>query len=136
MLVFLIFALLFESSVFSLPFVFITLLFFAVTSQSRRVFLFALISGIILDAMMVRTIGSSSLFFCTFLFLVFLYQRKFEITSVYFVLVATGAGTFIYGSLFGMPHIWSYVIASCLFAMLLCAVLLRRFKKSSENMAY
>lgn len=136
MLALLVFALLFESSVFSLPFVFITLLLFAVISQSRRVFLSALISGIILDAMMVRTIGASSLFFCTFLFLVFLYQRKFEITSVYFVLVATGMGAFVYGVLFGMPHIWSYVIASCLFAMLLCAVLLRRFKKSSENMAY
>lgn len=90
------FLIILESSVTTLPLVLIFLLFLAVFVRSESVFLTAFFAGILLDALTLRTLGSSSAFFLLILFLIFLYERKFEIGTIYFVVIATFFSSLIY----------------------------------------
>lgn len=81
----LIFVLLLQVSVTTIPLVLLFLIVWYCVSQSERVFLAAAISGIFLDVSLVYPVGLTSLFFLFVLFLVFLYQRKFELLSAHFI---------------------------------------------------
>ena len=83
-------ALLLETTLFTIPLVLISLLSLTVIYRENFLFLFSFIFGIFLDLILFKTIGSSSLFFTLFLFLVLLYQRKFEIKTASFVLISGG----------------------------------------------
>ena len=104
-----------ESSVVTLPVVLLFLLFYTIITRSDYVFVIAFIVGIFLDMVMLRPLGFTSLYFLTILFLVFLYERKFEIGTIYFVMCAAFLSSFFYLLLFSRSFIFSQA--------LVCAIL-------------
>ena len=90
-------AILLEGTVTTLPLVFLCLLCFAIIIQDWRIFPLAFGAGILLDMFAVRPVGSASMFFLILFFLLLLYQRKYEITSMPFVGIAAfiGSGLFL-----------------------------------------
>jgi cell shape-determining protein MreD len=93
-------------------------------------FVFAFFFGIFLDLVSFKTLGSSSSFFIIFLFLVLLYQRKFEIATNTFVFFASLLGSFGYLILLGYNNnIILQAILSSIIGLLLFK-LIQRFNKS------
>lgn len=101
----LLFALFFETTLLQLPLVLMSLLLLGVLYKERWIFLAAFLTGILLDMLAFRTVGISSLFFVTMLGLVFLYERKFEIQSFFFVGIATSILSLIFMMIFGSTNI-------------------------------
>lgn len=99
-LIFFLIALVLEASVTTLPLVLITVLVFSIIVRREWVFAVALILGLILDAATFKTLGSSSIFFVTFIFLVILYKRKFEISTKPFIFIACFLGSILYLQIF------------------------------------
>jgi hypothetical protein len=93
-----------QGSVTTIPLPFILLVVLYCFYQSDWVFLSAFLSGIFLDILLVQTVGMSSIFFVVSLFLIFLYQRKFEIASYYFVFFALLIGSGLYSLIFGIQN--------------------------------
>jgi len=89
-------AILLQSSITTLPLVLLIILFLAVINRTNDVFAVAFFAGLLLDIITMGRIGFSSLFFVIFVFLIFLYQRKFEIETLYFIIIFSFAGSFIY----------------------------------------
>ena len=94
--VLLFFALILEGTLTLLPIVFLILLFFAVSNKNQFIFPLAFISGTFLDLFSLRIIGTTSIFFLIFFFLIFLYERKFEIKSPWFFAIAGVFGSTLY----------------------------------------
>src|SRR5438046_2772111 len=76
-----------------------------VIDKKPVVFLIAFLLGLILDSITFHPAGASSLFFICFLFLIFLYQRKFEIRTMPFLFFSSLIGSIIYLELFGYREI-------------------------------
>lgn len=93
-------ALFLEGTVTTLPLVLIVLLCLTIYRRDAIVFPVAFVSGIILDILIVQTIGVSSLFFAVMICMILLYQRKYEINSYPFVFFASLLGSFGYLLLF------------------------------------
>jgi cell shape-determining protein MreD len=89
-------ALILEASLTTIPFVFLILLCFLVLSRENWLFVFAFVVGLVLDLVTFKTLGLSSIFFVTFLFLVLLYQSKFEIATNTFIFFASLLGSLGY----------------------------------------
>ena len=96
----LIIAFLIESTLFSWPLVLGVLIFLTVLYKEQWMMLVAFVSGILLDILTFHFVGSSSLFFLIVLEVVFLYQRKFEIESPFFVGISVFVFSLLYGALF------------------------------------
>jgi cell shape-determining protein MreD len=94
-LLLLILALILEVSLTTIPLVFLVLLSLAVLQKDVIIFPIAFLLGIFLDLFTFQTLGSSSAILIIFLFLVLLYQRKFEIATNYFIFAASFLGSFI-----------------------------------------
>lgn len=113
-----------ESSVTTLPLVFVTLLCLAVLVRKEWIFAVAFIAGVFLDALSFRVLGQTSLYFTVFVFLVFLYQKKFEIATKYFVFIASFLGSFGYliifshGNMMVLQAISSAIIGTIIFSFL------------------
>ncbi len=89
----LVFALILESSITTLPLVFVVLLIFTLIYKKSSIFLFAFLFGIIFDILSFRTIGLSGIFLSVILFFVLIYQSKFEIATNNFVLISSFLGS-------------------------------------------
>ncbi len=105
-------ALLLEVTVVRLPLVLFLLLIIFVRKKNSELFVFALFIGILLDILNLQRIGITSIFFLSLLFLVHLYDRKYEINTLPFVLISCvgcvlGQGLIIYNSV-----IWIHILAS------------------------
>ncbi len=85
-----------EASITTLPLVLLSILFLAVIFRTSDVYLIAFISGVFLDLLTLGRFGFSSLYFTAFVFLIYTYQRKFEIETIYFMLLFAFFGSFIY----------------------------------------
>lgn len=85
-----------EATVTSIPLIFVILLELIIISKQWYVFALAFISGVIVDSLLLRPIGETSIFLLSFLFLVLLYQRKYEIYSIPFIVISSFIGTSIY----------------------------------------
>lgn len=118
-LAFLIPALMLESSVTTLPLTFITLVVFTVLWRDEKILLAGFVAGLLLDIMTISTLGISSLFFTIFLSLVLLYEKKLEITSIYYLVLFSFMGSLIYSYLkhFDSPLFLS--LAAALIAVLI-----------------
>lgn len=99
------FALLLETSFVQLPLVLLVLLSFIVIYQSEIVFIAGLFFGILLDALLFRAVGITSLFFLIFLSIIFLYQQKFELRTISFVFVFSFFGSISYLLFFGYTNL-------------------------------
>ena len=92
-LFFLILALIFESSLTTIPLIFIVLLCLTIIFKQNSIFAFAFLFGLLFDLISFKTLGISSVYFLIFLFLVLIYQSKFEITTNTFIVVACFLGS-------------------------------------------
>ena len=92
----LIFSILLESTLTTLPLTLIIILFSAVVIRKNEIFLLAFLAGLFLDFLTLETLGLSSLYFVSMVYVVFLYQKKFEIETLYFVITFSFLGVFGY----------------------------------------
>lgn len=113
----LIISILLEATVTTLPLVLLTLLFLAVVFKSSDVYLIAFISGLFLDLFTLGRFGVSSLYFTVFVFLIYTYQRKFEIENIYFTLLFGFFGSFFYLLITGAQ---SLVLQSLVSTAIIC----------------
>jgi rod shape-determining protein MreD len=115
-LVLLLLALVFEVSLTTIPFIFLVLLCLMVIFRENWLFAMAFIFGLLFDFLSFKTVGISSLFLVLVLFLVLLYQSKFEITTAYFVAIASFLGSLLFLVLQGYTH--SIILQSILSAII------------------
>lgn len=128
----LVFALLLEGTVTTLPIVLLLLLVFVVVFRSFTIFTLAFFSGLLIDLFALRPLGQTSLFFTMFFLLIFLYERKYEIATFPFVLFSSFFGVFLYVKLFG----YEYAFLQAVFGMLLAGLLFKAvsvFKRSEAK---
>jgi cell shape-determining protein MreD len=129
-IVLLLLALVLEVSLTTIPFIFLVLLCLTVMLKENWLFVVAFLFGLLFDLLSFKTIGVSSSFLVVFLFLVLLYQSKFEITTGYFVLIASFLGSFLFLLLQGYTNsILVQAIVSSIIALLLFK-LIQKFTKS------
>lgn len=105
-------AILLQGSIFAFPLVLMVLTLLYCSYRTEWIFLVAFASGILLDIFLVRPVGITSSFFLIFLFLIFLYQKKFEVTSPYFVFLSLFLGSFAYYIFFRNGSFISSVVCS------------------------
>ncbi len=108
-----------ESSLTTIPFTLIFLLIFTILTRNSIVFAIALFFGFLLDVVTLKPVGQSGLFYILFLFLILLYQRKYEINSLPFVFWSSFLGSLAYLLVFRYPNILVQSFFSSLFAGIL-----------------
>lgn len=123
LLILLFIAILLESTITTLPLVFIVLLCGAVVYKQTGVLIAALIAGVILDMLLFRIIGVTSIFLLAALMLAFLYERKFEIQSIPFVAVFSFFGSLIYCFIFIKSEVLLQGLVSCILTVSLFLLL-------------
>ena len=120
----LVLALIIESSLSTIPLVLLVLLSATVISKNNFVFFLAFIFGVLLDLMTLKTVGTSSIFFEIFVFLILLYQSKFEITTNNFIIVASFLGSICYLLSFGFTtHIIFEPIVSTILGVIIFLII-------------
>ena len=127
-------AILLESTITTLPLVLLLILFLAITRKSNDVFAIAFISGLFLDILSFGTIGLSSLYFVVLVFIVYMYQRRFEIETINFLILFSFFGSLVYLLMDGVR----FVLPQSIFATLLVIAsyyMYRRFNKKIPKYA-
>lgn len=94
-----------EGMSINLPLLLVGLILTTVLLKSEWVFVVGVILGFFLDALSFQLLGASSIFFVILLFIIFSYEKKFEIQSIPFVGAVTFASALIYGILFGIENV-------------------------------
>lgn len=135
LLIVLFFMVLLEGTITTIPVALVILILIATKAERTTALGVAFTSGIFLDLLRVRTVGQTSLLLVTLLFFIFLYERKYEINTLPFVVVVTFVGSIIYGLLFQLPLLIissfiTTVLAACGF------FLLTRFSVKKERSQY
>lgn len=102
----------------TLPLTLVVLVLILVLSKGFLAYLVAFIAGLVVDLLMLRHLGTTSLFFIIFLFILSLYQRKFEIKTVPFVFLSSFLGSIFYLRLFGYDNILLQSLISAFLAVL------------------
>lgn len=125
-------ALLLEGTVTTIPLVLVVLLCLTIIRRDAIVFPVAFLAGFVLDIMVIRTLGTSSIFFTLMLFMILLYQRKYEINSYPFVFFASLFGSIGYSLFFERgSFLMDALIGS--FVALLFFAFLRFFNKDLKS---
>lgn len=109
----------FLSGITTIPFFLGLLVVATVVFKKSWVFFLALILGLFLDLVMVRSLGQTGLFLILFTFLLFLYERKFETRTFPFVFISTFLGSMTYLMIFGYQNVVLQSLANSLLAVLL-----------------
>lgn len=89
-------ATIFQSFITTVPLVLIILLFMTIITFDKKIFLYALIFGLILDLFLLRDVGISSIYFLIFIFLIRAYSNKYEIKTPYFIVISSFLGSLFY----------------------------------------
>ncbi len=113
--VLLVVVILLEGTLTTAPLVINFLIILYVITRRNFVFGLALTLGIFLDLIAVRTIGISSLLFLFFIFLIILYERKFEIQTMQFIFLCSFIATSI---MFIFNYHYLFVFQAFLIAIL------------------
>lgn len=108
-----------EGTFTSIPLTLIALLVIAVANRDTSVFPLAFITGTALDILLLRPLGATGVFFILYFLLVFLYQRKYEISTAPFVLFSSFFGTVVYAKFFGVEYLFISAAVSTIAAALL-----------------
>lgn len=107
----------------ALPLLFLLLLAIFFKEKRSWIFIFAFLSGLALDVLLIRPFGQTSLFFVIFIFVLLLYGQKFEIQNSSFMVIATFLGELLYLFLFNYNHIVQQALISSLAAFLLWKII-------------
>ncbi|MBP6882020.1 MAG: hypothetical protein KBC15_00510 [Candidatus Levybacteria bacterium] len=129
-------ALIVETSVSSLPLVLLFLIIVTVWRKSAHMLLLAFFSGLILDVLLVRNIGTTSIFFLVMIAGMILYQKKYELRSPFFVIPFSMVASMLYVVLFPVPQAFLHVVFSTLLAAILFVVSSLLMQKSNERQRY
>ncbi len=113
----------FEGTTLILPIVFIYLNILFIKKRNLFMFVIAFVCGLILDVIMLKPIGQSSLFFVVSLFVIELYERKFETRTNWFILLSSFLGSFAYLLLAGNHDITKLSLISSIVGFLLFKLL-------------
>lgn len=108
----------------TLPLALMALLCLTVIFKRPWIFVLAFFTGLFFDLSQVRILGQTSTFLLIFIFLLFLYERKFEIQSAPFVFFAGFLGSLGYLVVFGYNYVFWQALASALIAILIFKVLM------------
>lgn len=122
-------AIILESAITTLPLVLLIILFLAIMNRINDVFLIAFLAGLFLDILSLGRVGFSSLYFTIYVFLIFQYQRRFEIETLHFVTIFSFFGSLIYLLLTGA----GLAIIQSIFATLLVVLSFIAFKKFNKK---
>ena len=122
-------ALILESTITTIPLIFVTLLCLTVVLKENWMFFFAFIFGLMLDLVTFKTPGLSSSFFVVFLFSVLLYRSKFEIATNYFVLASSFIGSFIFLLIAGYTN---SIILESIISSIIGIVLFKVFQRVNK----
>src|SRR3990167_378794 len=102
-----------QTSVTTLPLVFLLFLNAAVVAKKTWIFPIAFLTGLALDALLLNPLGKTSLFLAIFLFIILLYDKKFDIQTFPFVFLASFIGSLIYFiAILHIPNIFTQAIIS------------------------
>lgn len=112
-----------ESTLIQIPILLSVLLFLTLIYENPASLLIAFLAGVILDILMVRSIGSSSLFFLLYFFLVIQYGRKFEIKSNLSVFIFSLIGGGIYAFIFNYDNFIFQAVVTAVFSVLLYRII-------------
>ena len=107
-----------ESTIISLPLTLVVLLFAAIYARDNSIFLLAFLAGIAIDVLSLRTLGISSLYFVTFVFIIFLYHKKFEARTLQFSAVFAFLGSILYLIFLGTSQILFHTITTTILVMI------------------
>ena len=84
----------------------------AVVAKKTWIFPIAFLTGLALDALLLNPLGKTSLFLAIFLFIILLYDKKFDIQTFPFVFLASFIGSFAYFIAFQIPNVFTQATAS------------------------
>lgn len=107
-----------ESTIISLPLTLVVLLFAAIYTRDSLIFLLAFLAGIAVDILSLRALGISSLYFVTFVFIIFLYHKKFEAGTLQFLAVFAFLGSILYLIFLGTSQILFHTITTTILVMI------------------
>jgi cell shape-determining protein MreD len=119
-----------ESTFTTVPITLILLINYLVLEKKSWVFAAAFFAGLALDILSLRFLGSTSLFFVSLLFIINLYERKFETFNVFFILFSSFVASFLYLNIFAIRLVMSQAILSALISCLAFYLLVFSEKES------
>lgn len=119
-----------EGTITTIPLVFNILLVWFVLSRDNGIFFLSFVCGVLLDSLGVQKIGISSLYFVVALFVIILYEKKFETKTMPFVLLFSFLGSLGYLVLTQQQYILQQAIVSSLISSMIFHVL----SKSDPNL--
>jgi hypothetical protein len=123
----------FLSGITTVPFVIGLLVTSVVLFQKPWVFFLAFGLGLYLDLIAMRSLGYTSLTLTIFVFLVWLYERKFETQTAIFVFISTFLGSAFYLMVFGYDNILIQSLISAIVGIFLFKFLWLRLGPRSET---
>ena len=85
-----------QASATTLPLVILFFLNAAVVAKKTWIFPMAFLAGLVLDVLLLNPLGGTSIFLVILLFVVLLYDKKFDIQTFPFVFLASFIGSLIY----------------------------------------
>lgn len=113
----------------TIPVVLDVLLVLYIFNRNSWIFFAAFICGLLLDFMLLKTVGITSLIFVSFLFLINLYEKKFEITTMQFIFFSSFFGSVFYLIIYGYNYILLQSIINSVIAVGLFKIFGRIEKK-------
>ncbi|MBI4098023.1 MAG: hypothetical protein HY426_03195 [Candidatus Levybacteria bacterium] len=126
---FLIVSIILESTLITLPLSLLIIIFSSIVLRKNEVFILAFFAGLFLDILGLRDIGLSSAFFVAIVFIVFLYQKKFEIKSLTFIAVSAFIASLGYLMIQGT----SYALLQTVIATLIISASFLIFQKTNKK---
>jgi hypothetical protein len=121
-----------EGTVTTLPLVFICFVCLTIFIRTPAILLIAFFAGMLLDAFAIRAIGGTSIFLLTAVLLILLYQRKYEINSYPFVLIASFIGSLLFLIIFNYQNSFGLAVISALIAVILHGISRIAIQKASS----
>jgi cell shape-determining protein MreD len=132
LLILLLIAIIFEGTVTAIPLALVCLLSLTIVRRDWMVFLVAFFAGILLDVLTLRPLGGASAFFLTFVFLILLYQRKYEIYSYPFVWTASFLGGIVFLMIFGYDNVFLRAVGCAIIGSVVFGIV-RLWARLSES---
>ncbi len=116
------------SAITTIPFSIGALVVGTVLFKKSWIFFWALGLGLFLDLILIRPLGYTSLVFTIFVFLILLYERKFETQTLTFVFISTFLGSLVYLQIFEYNSVLLQSLANAVISIFLFKFLISNFK--------
>ena len=128
----LIISILMEATVTTIPLTLLIILTAAIIFRTNEVFILAFISGLFLDILTLYSLGWSSMYFIILVFVIFLYQKKFEIETLHFVIASSLLASFGYLLIQGSDYFVLQSTAVCIIASVSFLIYTATNKKAAK----